>query len=130
MIKKVGLAVFIITSNINASDEPKTGFIEKIKHSSVTAKIVGGVIPCLATFVAMDAVMKAYKDDPQKDLLVNTAYYIKWTSLIIAAFFCDWLFKIDFKRWILSYPQKDTSIGLGDIHTPQKMNLILVEKID
>lgn len=109
MLKIFGLAILITTNIIHASDEQKTGFIEKIKHSSITAKIVGGVIPCLATFVTMDAVMKAYKDDPQKHTIVNVAYYIKWTSVLVLTFFCDWLFKIDFKRWILSYPQKEAN---------------------
>ena len=120
MLKKLALAVLIGISNIQGSDLPKTSLIQKIKNSPPIAKIVGGIIPCIAAFISMDAVIEANKDNPEQHNVVNVAYYIKWTSLIITAFFCDWLFKVDFKKWLLSYPKKDTGIVIDDSHTPQE----------
>lgn len=66
MITNLALMILICMGNVYASDTSKRSFIEKIKHSSVTAKVFGGVVPCIATFVAMDGGMKAHKDDLQK----------------------------------------------------------------
>ena len=83
--------------------------------------MVGGIIPCIATFISMEALIQRNKDNPKLHNVVSIAYYIKWISLIIATFFCDWLFKVDFKKWLVSCPKKDTSIGIGDSHASQEM---------
>jgi hypothetical protein len=121
MLKKLALIILIGINNIQASDAPKTGFIQKIKNSSITAKVVGGILPCIATFISMEAVIRTNKDNPELPNIVSIAYYIKWISLIIATFFCDWLFKIDFKKWLLSCPKKDTSVVIGESHSSQEM---------
>ena len=121
MLKKLAFIVLIYIHNTQASDVPKIGFIQKIKNSSGTAKVIGGIIPCIVTFISMEAVIKTNKDNPRLHNIVSMAYYIKWISLIIATVFCDWVFKADFKKWLLSYPKKDTSIVIDDSHTPQEM---------
>lgn len=118
MFKKLVLIVLIGINNTQASDAPKTDFIQKIKNSSGTVKVVAGIIPCIVTFISMEAVIRTNKDNPKLHNILNIAYYIKWISLIIATIFCDWLFKIDFKKWLLSCPKKDASIATGDSHTP------------
>lgn len=124
MLKKSALVVLLGMCNVRASDNPKLSVIEKIKNSTVMAKVVGGIIPCIATFISMEAVIKANNDNPQRHTIVDAAYYIKWISLVVATFFCNWLFRIDFKQWMLPCPEKDTSIVIDGSHIFQEMDSI------
>jgi hypothetical protein len=121
MLKKLSLVVLFGISNLHATDvSPKTGFIEKVKNSPAIVKVVGGIIPCIVAFISMDAVMRTYKDNPEKLNIVNIAYHIKWISLIIASVFGNLLLRINFRNWITpAYTEK----SINNINTPNELSL-------
>lgn len=111
MLKKLALVVLAGIGNLQAANDPKTGFIQKIKNGSAIVKLFGVVIPCIVTFISMDAVMKAYKDNPEKLNIVNIAYHIKGISLFIATLFSSWLLRNNFRKWIICRAQNSASIA-------------------
>lgn len=106
MFKKLGLIVLLFgISSLNANNIPeknveKTGFIHKVKNSSAMVKFFGGIIPCIATFISMDALIKTYKDNAEWHHVLDIAYYIKWISVGIIFIFCNSLMRVNFKKWL------------------------------
>ncbi len=106
MLKKLALIVVLGISNLHANDAPKTGLIKRIKHSSTMAKIMGGIVPCIATIISMEVIGRVYKDIPDKENIVTAAHYIKCIALGVALVFYDWIVKFHIKKKLCSAKQK------------------------
>lgn len=111
MLKRLALVALFGISNLHATDaSSKTGFIQRIKTSSVTVKVVA-IVAGIVTFISMDSLLKAYKDNPEKLTISNIAYNIKWISCAIACMFGRWLLEFDIiKREQLSIQQCGSKI--------------------
>lgn len=107
MLKKLVSVVLFGISNLYATDTPKTGLIKKIKHSSTTAKIVVGIMPCIATIISMEIIGRAYKNRPDKNNIVIVAHYIKCIALGVAIVFYDWIIKFHIKKRLSDIKKKN-----------------------
>ena len=101
MLKKMILLLAFGITISYASDVPKTGLIKRIKNSSVTSKIVGGIVPCIAIMVSMEIIGRTYKGIPDKKSIVTAAHYIKCIALGVALVFYDWIVKFHIKKKLL-----------------------------
>lgn len=101
MLKKLSLVVVLVISSLHASDTPKTGLIKRIKNSSVTAKIVGGIVPCVAVMTSMEIIGRMYAGRMDKKSIVKAAHYIKCISLGVFTIFYDWIVRFHIKKKLL-----------------------------
>lgn len=109
MLKKLVLVILFGISNLYAVDVSTTGFIQNIKKSPTMVKLFGVIVPCIVVFISMDAVVRAYKDNPKLSTAVNIAYHIKGISFFIATIFSSWLLRSSFREWVMCRAQKSAS---------------------
>ena len=117
MLKKMILLLAFGITSAYASDVPKTGLIKRIKNSSATAKIVGGIIPCIATIISMEIIGRTYKGIPDKKSIVTAAHYIKCIALGVALVFYDWIVKFHIKKRLCAIKKQNKKNKAKSIHS-------------
>lgn len=92
--------------NVRAADVPQTNFMKSLKDSHGMSTWVGIIIPSVLAFISMETVIRANQDKPEHNDIVSVAKYLRWMSLLTAAFFVDKWYNIDFKEFASSYWKK------------------------
>ncbi|MEX0848607.1 MAG: hypothetical protein WD055_00060 [Candidatus Dependentiae bacterium] len=102
MFKKIALIVLLSISSLQVAHASEAGFMQTVKNSPGISKWLGTIVPNILAFLSMEWIIRANKDNPDRQHVVSTAKCMRFMSFIGGLYFFHQWFNTDFKEWTLS----------------------------
>jgi hypothetical protein len=108
MFRKIALIGLISISSLYGEEAPTQATPRREQHHQVSLWFKA-IIPSILSYASMEWIVRANKDNPDRQQLVTGAKHARWLPAIIGTYCLNIWMDRDLKEWMLRKPEPSES---------------------